>query len=61
VTKKAKSQSRIYCPGDPELALIGKGESLLESMAFPFHLKGKVCKLCGKPSADHIVVIGKNK
>lgn len=58
---KAKLRGRIYCPKDANSIPIGKGESLMapEAMAFPFHLKGKICKICGKPSADHIVVIEK--
>jgi hypothetical protein len=48
----------ILCPDDPRWA---KGEPMYQAMACPWHLVGKVCKLCGKPTAEHSIIIEEGK
>ncbi len=51
-------RARILCPDDK-----GKvaGALLWKSMAFPLHLVGKTCKVCGRPVAEHGLKIEEGK
>lgn len=48
----------ILCPDDPRWEEVKR---LCREMAFPMHLLGKTCKLCGKPTAEHSLIIREGK
>jgi hypothetical protein len=46
----AKFKGAILCPDENGKA---EGTPLYNAMAFPFHLKDKACKACGRPLYQH--------
>ena len=55
---RSNYRARIVCPDDKGEI---KGAPLWKSLAFPFHLVGKTCKVCGQPVAEHGLKIEEGK
>jgi len=55
--RNPEKRGHIYCPKDVSFEPPDKGEPVWKMMALPFRLKGKMCKKCGEPDANHIIVI----
>lgn len=51
---KPKYQAHIVCP-DENGGI--DGEPMFNALAFSWHLIGKFCKKCGKPVAEHGLVV----
>lgn len=53
---KPTMEGKTYCPRDANLVPEEKGKPMWNVMALPFHLVGKMCKKCGEPVAEHIMI-----
>jgi len=56
--RRAKKTGIILCPDDPRWA---NGEPLFASFAALCNAVGHTCKLCGKPTAEHSIIIREDK